>query len=157
MPEGNYESKMLPDVAAGVESRNSSSSQKNSQSQIPRQRKLDKQVPLVMGLSVVFAIIFALIHHFFYRYWNKRVVGSNSEQQWIIRGGTVFAFGFKTALVTGSGAAYVQYLWMTMRDRPFRVKEIDSMFSVLTDALKFRHLTFWFRVPLLAIVAIITW
>ena len=114
-------------------------------------------VPAVMSLSFIAGIICALVHHFFYHYWNNKVVGSDSQQKWIIRGGTIFAFGFKASLATGSGVAYIQCLWMSLRARPYEVGKVDSLFAVLTDVIEFADLKLWFGVPLLALPAILTW
>ena len=120
-------------------------------------KHLHWKVPSLMALGLVVGILFAFIHHLFYHYWNGREVQSDSQQQWVIRGGTAFAFGVKTAFALATGAAYVQLFWLRLRNRPSKIGKIDSMFEVLGNAWAFCDLTTWFGNPLLAIIAIITW
>ncbi len=110
-----------------------------------------------MAASIVVGLLFGLIHHFFYTYWNGKVVDSDSQQRWIIRGGTAFAFGFKTALALGTSIAYVQYLWLTVHNMDMQVGKINSLFKVLGNALVLFDLGLWLRLPVLALLAIVTW
>ncbi|KAL2350505.1 hypothetical protein BJ546DRAFT_404129 [Cryomyces antarcticus] len=48
--------------------------------------------PALMIASLLAGVAFALTHHFFYRYWHGTRVISDSQQRWITRGGTAFAF-----------------------------------------------------------------
>jgi hypothetical protein len=110
-----------------------------------------------MAVSLLAGVAFGLIHHFFYWYWNGKAVASDSQQRWIIRGGTAFAFGLKTSLAFGTSVAYVQYFWLSMASGPYKVAKINSMFTILTNAFEFRDLKLWIRLPVLAIPAIVTW
>ena len=110
-----------------------------------------------MAASIIIGVLFALIHHCFYTYWNGKVVASDEQQRWIIRGGTAFAFGLKTALALGTSIAYVQYFWLTVASNEFKVGKINSMFKVLGNALEFYDLKLWSRLPVLFILAAVTW
>ncbi|OQV06566.1 hypothetical protein CLAIMM_11115 [Cladophialophora immunda] len=110
-----------------------------------------------MACSIIVGLVFALVHHFFYTYWNGKVVSSDSQQRWIIRGGTAFAFGLKTALALGTGIAYVQYFWLTLCSKEFQVGKINSMFKVLGNAFELCDLKLWLRLPVLASLAVVTW
>ncbi|KAI9853104.1 MAG: hypothetical protein M1838_001605 [Thelocarpon superellum] len=110
-----------------------------------------------MAASLLMGILFAIIHHLYYSYWDSREVASDNQQKWVIRGGTVFAFCFKTALAMGAAVAYTQYLWLSLRAKSHNADRINTMFTVLTNALHFRHLATWTEVPVLAGMAIITW
>src|SRR5271155_2092688 len=68
----------------------------------------------IMAISLLVGIAFGLIHHFFYWYWDGRAVASDSQQRWIIRGGTAFAFAVKTSLAFGTSVAYIQYFWLSL-------------------------------------------
>jgi hypothetical protein len=118
---------------------------------------MHRRNPTLMACSLAAAVILALVHHFFYRYWNGKKVLDGTQQQWIIRGGTFFAFAFKVCLALGGGIAYVQFLWQSLRMRSFRVREIDSMFGALSNPLAFRFLKLWSGVPLLTAIAILVW
>jgi hypothetical protein len=113
--------------------------------------------PTLMAGALLTGLIFALIHHFFYDYWNGKVVLDETQQQWITRGGTFFAFAFKVALAAGGGVAYVQFLWLSLRQRAYRVRDVDSMFTVLSNPLAFRLVKLWVKLPFLAVVAALVW
>ena len=115
------------------------------------------RAPMAMVISLLAGVAFALIHHFFYLYWDQKKVASDNQQRWIVRGGTGFAFGFKLALTIGSSAAYVQYLWLSLQKRPYQVGNLDSLFSALSSILPFADLRLWTRVPLLLTIALTTW
>ncbi|OAP61920.1 hypothetical protein AYL99_04123 [Fonsecaea erecta] len=115
------------------------------------------KVALSMACSIIAGLVFALVHHFFYTYWNGKVVSSDAQQRWIIRGGTAFAFGLKTTLALGTSIAYVQYFWLTVCSKEFEVGKINSIFKVLGNAFELCDLKLWFRLPVLASLAIVTW
>jgi hypothetical protein len=52
-----------------------------------------------MFAALLLGITFAVGHHLFYYFWNDKPVDSDSQQQWVIRGGTAFAFCVKMFLV----------------------------------------------------------
>ena len=120
-------------------------------------KKSHYRAPMVMFVALFAGLAFALVHHFFYLYWDQKAVASDDQQRWIVRGGTGFAFGFKAALTIGSGAAYVQYLWMSIRKRPYQVGDLDSLFSALRTVSSFADVRLWARVPLLLTMALTTW
>ncbi len=124
---------------------------------IKKERSLFSNAFAVMITVLFVGVGFGLIHHFFYKYWNLRAVASDSQQRWIIRGGTAFAFGLKTSLAFGTGVAYIQYFWLCMNSRPYNVAEINSMFTILSQAMEFKNLKLWARLPVLAMLAIVTW
>ena len=155
----DYELLPLPDTTTSPENSGSEADGRQPQELKHEGRTgiIDLKIPFVLAISIIIAVIFALINHFFYRYWNGRVVAGDSQQQWIIRGGTMFAFGFKTSLAMGSATSYIQYLWMSLRSRPYRAGEIDDLFAVLTNAFKFTDFKLWSKLPLLWLLAIVTW
>ncbi len=120
-------------------------------------KRIHWKVPFLMVSGLILGILFALIHHLFYFYWNKKAVRSISHQQWVTRGGTAFAFAVKTAFAVTTGTAYVQVLWLRLRSRGSRIGRIDSMFSILGNAWQFHDFSLWLGAPALAVPAIITW
>lgn len=152
---GTVEYAMLNPTQSHTKSsiRNAEESAKSGQ----RGRLLQCKASITMIVSLVAGATFSLIHHFFYWYWDGKAVASDSQQRWITGGGTAFAFGLKTSLAIGTSAAYVQYSWLSMSARPHKVAKINSIFTVLSDATEFIDLRFWVRLPLLAILAIVTW
>jgi hypothetical protein len=119
--------------------------------------RLHWKVPTLLACSLLAGAVFALTHHLFYRYWDGRKSSSGTQQEWIVRGGTFFAFAFKVSLAAGGGVAYVQFLWMSLSKRPYQVRDVDSMFSVLSSPLAFRYLKLWAKLPLLTLVAALVW
>ena len=115
------------------------------------------KVPFLMISALIIGTVFALIHHLFYFYWNNKAVRSSSQQQWVVRGGTAFAFVVKTAFAVATGTAYSQVLWLSLRGASNRIGRIDSMFGILGNAWEFLDLKLWLGVPTLAVPAIITW
>ena len=118
-------------------------------------KRIHWKVPFLMVLGLILGTIFALIHHLLYFYWNRKAVRSVSQQQWVVRGGTAFAFAVKTAFAVATGTAYVQVLWLRLRSRESRIGKIDSMFGILGNAWHFHDLSLWLGAPALAVPAII--
>ena len=120
-------------------------------------KRIHWKAPFLMASGLIIGILSALLHHFFYSYWDRKNVHDGSQQQWVVRGGTAFAFAVNTAFAVATGTAYVQVLWLRLRTKPTSIERIDSMFGILSHAWNFHHVKFWLGAPVLAIPAIITW
>jgi hypothetical protein len=120
-------------------------------------RQIHWKNPALLGISLLAGIILALIHHFFYRYWNGKAVQSDVQQRWIIRAGTAFAFCFRASLAVGTSVAFVQYLWLSLQSRPHKIRHVDSMFAILSSAAQFLNFKLWARLPVLLFIALVTW
>ena len=114
------------------------------------------RAPTVMCTALLSGVIFAIGHHFFYTAYNHEEVARTIGQEWINFLGTAFAFLVQTCLVVAAGSAYVQRQWHVLRMRPFRINQVDAMFSILEDATLFTA-GFWHQQIILALLAIITW
>jgi hypothetical protein len=121
------------------------------------QRRVHWKAPTFMIGSLVIGFAFALGHHFYYRSWNHQLVRDNTQQEWITRIGTGFAFIIKMFLVIAAGTAYIQHLWASFRSHPATIDNVDSMFDVLGNAWKFLEVKLWFRRPILVILAAVPW
>jgi len=111
-----------------------------------------------MSLSWIGGIAFAVGHHFFYaRFDGQRVDMSSISQLWIVRIGTGMAFLVKTLLVVSASIAFTQHQWLTTRSKPFKVRQIDTISSILGNALGFFGTRVWLRFPVLSLLAGITW
>jgi hypothetical protein len=115
------------------------------------------KTPTIMGISLLSGLVLALAHHFFYEHWHGRVVQSDTEQKWVIRAGTAFAFCFKASLTIGAGTAFVQHMWLCLQSMPHKIRQVDSMFAILSSAPQFLNFALWARRPVLLIMALITW
>ncbi len=113
--------------------------------------------PMLMGVLLLAGITVAISNNFFYRYWDGRVVQSDTQQKWVSRAGTGFAFCFRASLAAGTGIAFVQQMWHCLRARSYKVDHINSMFTVLTSAPQFLNIKLWVRLPLLLLMAMTTW
>jgi hypothetical protein len=111
-----------------------------------------------MILSWLSGIAFAIGHHFFYaRFHNNRVDHISISQGWIIRIGTGMAFFVQTLFVVSASIACSQQQWLTTRSKPFTVRQIDTLFSVLGNALAFLESRVWLRYPILSFLAAVAW
>ncbi|OCL03432.1 hypothetical protein AOQ84DRAFT_419192 [Glonium stellatum] len=113
------------------------------------------RAPTAMIFCSVLGISVALVHHFFYNYMDKQVVGEN--QQWVTRAGTAAAFIVKLSLATATSIAYIQWLWFRLKTGHSTIEQLDSMFAVLGNAWEFLNLRFWLSRPLLTLSAAVTW
>lgn len=120
-------------------------------------RRLHWRVPGTIVGSLLLGILTAICHHCIYDALDGAIVSTDSEQRWIIRGGTALAFLFKMFLTIATGASYVQQLWLTVSKQPSRVDQIDGMFDMLKDAGGFVDIPLWIRNPLLLLTALVTW
>lgn len=119
---------------------------------------LRHQSPVWMVVSFVSGIAFAIGHHSFYaNYDGQRVESSFPNQAWIVRIGTGLAFLVKTLLVISATIAFTQNQWLVMKSRSFEIRQIDTIFSITSNPLGFFQTRSWFRVPVLLLLAIITW
>jgi hypothetical protein len=110
---------------------------------------------MIAGLLA--GIAFAIGHHFFYRRFEGQAVKSESQQRWITRGGTAFAFLVKMSLAIATSTAYIQQAWKKLGERAMRVERVDAMFIGLRDLSAFVDLRLWLGNPALLALALITW
>lgn len=111
-----------------------------------------------MILSWIGGIALAVGHHFFYtRFDNKQVAETSISQEWIIRIGTGMAFAVQTLFVVSASIACTQQQWLITRSKPFNVRQIDTVFSILGNALAFLQSRVWLRYPGLSLLAAIAW
>jgi len=113
---------------------------------------------LWMILSLFSGIALSVGHHFFYARFDGLLVGEVPiDQTWIIRIGTIFAFAAKTLLVIAASAAFIQQQWLALSRNEFKIRQIDTMTGVLGNAFSLFASRIWFRFPLLALMAGVTW
>jgi hypothetical protein len=111
-----------------------------------------------MILSWMSGIALAIGHHFFYASFNnERVDETSISQGWIIRIGTGMAFLVQTLFVLSASIACTQQQWLTTRSKPFQVRQIDTIFSILGNAFAFLESRLWLRYPVLSFLAGIAW
>ena len=107
--------------------------------------------------SLLVGLAFALGHHYFYQHWNRRLVSSDDQQEWLTRIGTGFAFLVKMFWAIAASTAYIQCLWLSLGSEEVRIGNVDSMFDILGNAWKFLDVKLWLRHPFLAALAGATW
>lgn len=116
------------------------------------------RAPIVMLSALAIGLGIALAHHFMCLSLNdKRVMDVQLSQSWIFRFSTALAFLVKVAFATSVGTAYVQHQWLRLRRTEFRMDDIDSLTSVLSNPLGLLSSTVWFKHPILSLVALISW
>jgi hypothetical protein len=111
-----------------------------------------------MFILLLIAILVAGGQHFYYNYLNGRSVNNVPvSQSWIIRGGTAFAFLFKTCLTMAVGVSFCQSFWFLIRRTTLEVGSLDAIFVLLQSPLSFFVGDLWVRAKLLLLVALIAW
>jgi hypothetical protein len=121
------------------------------------EKHLHWRSPTLMILAFLCGLALALGHHFYYRFWDRRPVASDTQQQWVIRGGNAFAWCVQVLLAASTAIAFVQHVWLSLSRKDHSVSSIDSMFGVLGNALEFAHLGLWWKHPTPFLAALITW
>lgn len=111
---------------------------------------------LMMGL-VLSGICMALSHNFYYRSLDGTVVSSETSQQWAIRIGTALAFLTQSSLASAVGIAYTQRIWVTVKEKPISLQNIDKVFSLGTDPFSFFSLEILTSVKVLCLLAASMW
>jgi hypothetical protein len=110
----------------------------------------------------------ALGHHAFYgRLAGQEVPSGNytvgswdfSRQEVNVQIGTGLAFLTKALLTLAVGTAYVQLFWRiaVKTGRRSRMDHLDISYSVLNDILSLFRLKFWWKRPLLLLLALTAW
>lgn len=114
---------------------------------------------MIITVGLLLGIGLALAHHFLNAYLDRRPVDSVTllSQTWASRISTALAFMVKLSLATSVGAAYMQHQWLRFHEHDFNVEEVDSLTSILGNALNFFSSTVWLQHPILALVALVSW
>ncbi|KAJ9607123.1 hypothetical protein H2200_008195 [Cladophialophora chaetospira] len=131
-------------------------SRRKADSSLPPGR-IDWQAPAIMVSSFILGLGAAVAHDRFYNAYNGKPVSSGLEQKIIHNIGAAFAIVVKMFLAISTGTVFTQQLWMSLRHKSERINEIDALFAVLSNAIKFRKVGLWARHWMLALLAMITW
>ncbi|KAK7516273.1 hypothetical protein IWZ03DRAFT_186003 [Phyllosticta citriasiana] len=113
--------------------------------------------PALMAGFFLAGVCFALGHHFHYENLDDEEVGSATKQQWAIRIGTLLAFLSKACLAAAVGVAYTQRLWVTVKEKPISLRNLDNIFSLTTDPISFFSLEVLMSAKLLCLLAACMW
>jgi hypothetical protein len=119
--------------------------------------KVDWRVPTVMASSLFLGGVSAVGHHVLYAHYDGQIANDLTKQRYIINAGTGLAFLVKMFLAIATGTAYVQQFWLSVKHEPKSFAAIDTLYSVLGNAILFWNLKLWFRNLTLAGLAVITW
>ena len=111
-----------------------------------------------MILSLLSGVAMAVGHHIFYASFSGLLVDEASiDQTWVIRIGSGFAFLARTLLIVATSIAFVQQQWFTLASKPFKIRQINTLTSILGNAWLFCNSRIWLRFPLLTVSAGIAW
>ncbi|KAE9380934.1 hypothetical protein N431DRAFT_323907 [Stipitochalara longipes BDJ] len=91
--------------------------------------------PTKMISFLLFGILMSLSHHLYYQSRVGKPVGNENDQQNKHRIGNFFAFVVQSSLATSMSIAYIQYLWMTLKEEEVKVVTLNSAFSALHSIL----------------------
>lgn len=133
----------------------------HAESQEKHLRNIHWVSPTKMIAFLLLGIIMSISHHLYYHSRAGKVVGDNNDQQnahrsvsdldfippWgvsfckshlltpIYRIGNFFAFVVQSSLVMSMSFAYIQWLWMTLKDEEVSVGTLNSAFSAMHSIL----------------------
>ncbi|KAK8157436.1 hypothetical protein IWX90DRAFT_324026 [Phyllosticta citrichinensis] len=113
--------------------------------------------PALMAGFFLAGVWFALGHHFHYQALEDQEVGSATRQQWAIRIGTLLAFLSKACLAGAVGVAYTQRLWVTVKEKPISLRNLDNVFSLTTSPVSFFSLEVLTSAKVLCLLAACMW
>ena len=115
------------------------------------------RAPAVMVCSLFSGILISFVHDIFNRLMNGHGAGGATEQQWVRRVETAFAFASRLFLCISTMVAYTQYLWFYLQRNTSRMASLDAMFSATNNSFRFIHVRLWRNRPILALIALVTW
>ncbi|KIW89847.1 uncharacterized protein Z519_09276 [Cladophialophora bantiana CBS 173.52] len=122
-----------------------------------RLRYIHWRAPTVMGAGFLGGVVLMTSHHAFYQSLSRQPADNALLQLWAIRAGTALAFLSKLCLAIGTGVAYDQWMWVNLHSKPHEMGSLDSMFAILGNAFEFLAVRIWWRRPVLAFLAAMTW
>ena len=128
-------------------------------------RGIHYSTPAILLSSLLCGVAFAVGHHLFYSSLDGRPASTDSmflhvsHQRFNLAVGNTFAFAVKVCLTVAISTAYFQAFWRTTRRSKDgqRLSTLDTMFSILENAVGFWRANLWYRHPLLLCLAIISW
>ncbi|KAG9238932.1 hypothetical protein BJ875DRAFT_415061 [Amylocarpus encephaloides] len=91
--------------------------------------------PFGMISFLCLGIIAAVTHQVYYQSFAGKVVRSNSEQQRSHEAGNFFAWVVQSSLAMSMTFAYIQYLWMTLKDTEVSIQALNAAFAAPTSWL----------------------
>ena len=115
------------------------------------------KAPAVMILSLCTGILISFIHNVFNMVMDGHSAGGPTEQQWVRRVETAFAFASRLFLAVSTTVAYNQYLWYYLQRHASRMASLDAMFSATSNTYRVMNVRLWRGRPVLAIIALVTW
>ncbi|KIW34877.1 uncharacterized protein PV07_01624 [Cladophialophora immunda] len=122
-----------------------------------RFRHIHWRAPTVMGAGFLAGITLMASHHALYQSLSGQPADNALLQLWAIRAGTALAFLSRLCLAVGTGVAYDQWMWVNLHAKPHEIGSLDSMFAILGNAFEFLAVRIWWRRPILALLAAMTW
>ena len=115
------------------------------------------RAPAVMVFSLSIGILISFANHLFNTVIDGHSAGGATEQQWVRRLETAFAFSSKLFLAMSTTIAYNQCLWYYVQQNTYRVASVDAMFSATSNLFRFLHRGVWCGRPVLTMIALVTW
>jgi hypothetical protein len=125
--------------------------------QLYSERSIHWRAPTIMIFSLCSGILISFVHHIFNTLMDGHGAGGSTEQQWVRRVETAFAFASKMFLAISTTVAYNQYLWYHVNHHASRMASLDAMFSAVNSSFRFIHVRLWRGRPVLAIIALVIW
>ena len=126
--------------------------------------------PTSMWCTFLAGTLLAIGHHLFYNSLDGKEASaarlhlgrlSYTEQQVNITIGTAFAYLVKASLVISVSIAYAQVFWRAFEvsslENHLALRDIDTVFSALSNALALLNFPIWLKQPTLLLLATLAW
>ena len=119
------------------------------------------RAPIVMLASLLSGLLTALGQHGMNTWLNGKPVDATEvlKQRWASNFNIALAFLVKVLFVTCIGTSFVQrqFLNISTKQQPIRVKEFDVLSSGLTNFLSLFLSRIWLKNPLLLLIMLVSW
>lgn len=121
-------------------------------------KRIHWRAPAIMVSSLLVGFALVLGHHFFYQSLHLLPTReARFEQQLNTNIGTAFAFVVRMFFVISVATAYWQLFWHQVKARPTPVSTLDTLSSLIENALEFFSVRTLIHFPILAFMAVIIW
>ncbi len=100
---------------------------------------------------------FAVGHHSFYHYLDRRPADDPASQIFNTRVGGFFSYAAKASLVSAVFFAYRQQIWVTAIHNVLQLKTIDSLFAAVDEPLALLNWEFLKKARIAACLAVLAW
>lgn len=111
----------------------------------------------IMSSCFIAGTGFAIGHHFYYQWLSGKIVGDTEKQQWALRIGNLFAAVVATLLKIAIGSAYIQYIWLRLKQKHVSLGTIDAAFQAMDNLISLVIPELLKRMSIALIMVLVCW